>query len=63
MTNGILKSINHKNRLYKNLKHLTRLSTLKNSCILIDIGMSLRKRLLIAKYLIIKIFLSNTNLT
>ena len=62
---SILKSINHRNGLYKNLSssNLTRLSTLKNNCISIDIGMSLRKRLLTPKDFNIKIFLSNTNLT
>ena len=65
MTTGILKSINHKNRFIKteSSSNMTRLSTLKNNYISFDIGMSLRKQFLIPNDLIIKIFLSNTNLT
>ena len=65
MTNGILKSINQRNRLYKNLKQFKPDSFIytENNCISIDIGMSSRKQLLMPKDLTIKIFLSNTNLT
>ena len=65
MTNGILKSINQRNRLYKNLKQFKPDSFIytENNCISINIGMSSRKRLLMPKDLTIKIFLCNTNLT